>query len=148
MVCSNKPPLWHSYTYTIHLGIFCPPQLRDGDFLTSDMTSTLFQMPCDIRSTLLWSKMWKHLMKFLDILVMSRGCYVKCGCLSHFFWPHLWCPAGCEVWCGRFVTWFLDIPAMSNQLTSKMWTFCHKMFGHNMCWHPDFWTHLWWPTGC
>ncbi len=55
--CDNSP-LWHSHTCTIHPGIFCPPPLRGGRFVTCDMTSTLLQMLCDIMSTLPWSKIW------------------------------------------------------------------------------------------
>jgi hypothetical protein len=49
--CDNSP-LWHSYTHTIRPGIFCPPRLRGGWFVTCNMISTPYFLSCDIMSTL------------------------------------------------------------------------------------------------
>jgi hypothetical protein len=58
IVCCDSSPLLHSVTYTIHPGIFRPPQLRGGQFVTCDMTSILLKLLCDMMSTLSWSEMW------------------------------------------------------------------------------------------
>ncbi len=79
--------------------------------------------------------------------------------LSYNFWIQLWCPAGCLAKCGHFITWFLNIFMMTNLLSGKMWTFCHRIPGDISDDQPavrqsvdilslDFWTHLWCPTSC
>jgi hypothetical protein len=68
--CDNSP-LWHSYTYTIHPGIFRLPRLGGGRFVTSDMTSTLLKMLCDIMSTLPGAKCGHFVTGFFDMFVMG-----------------------------------------------------------------------------
>jgi hypothetical protein len=94
--------LWHSYTCMIRPGIFRPPPLRGGRFVTCDMMSTLLHMLCDIMSTLSWSKIWTVCHKmFGPICDVLPAVWRHVDVLSQDF-SH---PVECE----RFVAWFLDI---------------------------------------
>ncbi len=49
------PVTFFSYTYTIRPGIFHPPRLQGGRFVTRNMLSTPYYLSCDIMSTLSWT---------------------------------------------------------------------------------------------
>ncbi len=128
-VCYDNALLWHSDTYTIRPGIFCPSWLRAGQFVTCDMTSTLLKTLCDIMSTLSWSEIWTvcHMISGLIWDVLPAG-WRNVDILSQDFFQHvcnvqpaiqqnldfflhdfgtcLWCPAACSAKCGHFVTGF------------------------------------------
>ncbi len=76
-ICCDNLPLWHSYTCLIRPGIFCPPQVGGGQFVTCNIMSTLFKMLCDIMSTLLWDKMW-----MLFVTCHLGTCGVIWACLA------------------------------------------------------------------
>ncbi len=63
-VNSDKSPLGQSYTYAIHSGIFHPPRLQGGWFVTRNMLSTPYYLSCDIM-TPFWHvvgvSVWVHL---------------------------------------------------------------------------------------
>jgi hypothetical protein len=111
LLCCDNLLLWHSDAYTIRPGVFRPPWLWGGRFVTCDMTSTLLN--CFVTSCPPFpeANFGRYVTCYLDPFVMScRLCSVQSAfqrnvdVLSHDFGIHLWCYAGCSAKCGRFDT--------------------------------------------
>jgi hypothetical protein len=65
--------------------------------------------------------LWHHVQPFLKQNLDG---------LSHYFWTHLWCPAGSSVKCGHFVAGFFRHVCDVGQLFNKMWMFCRMISDH------------------
>jgi hypothetical protein len=124
----------------IHPGIFCPPLFEVDQTFCHTWHNVHPLLPA----------LWHHVQPSLkqNVAVFSNN-----------FWIWFWCPTGCLAKCGHFITWFLNIFMMTNLLSGKMWTFCHRISGDISDDQPavrqnvdilslDFWTHLWCPTSC
>ncbi len=82
-------------------------QVRGGRFITRDMTSTLFQMPSDISSIFLWSKMWMFCHIIFGHICDFQRLLSKLWIFCHIIFRHIYYVQPAVKKLGRFVAWFL-----------------------------------------
>jgi hypothetical protein len=116
MVRSDKPPLWHSYTYTIHLGIFFHPCFEVG---------------------ILPQVTWRPPSSKCPMTSCPHFYEAKCGHFSWDFWTHLWCPVPAKPNVDVLSHDFGHICDVLSAVKHNVDVYSHDFWTH-LRWHPDF----------